>query len=74
MGQAMFTVYPEKAIAVAKQVLEDLEGLSKPDACAGAALAAVMLFRGSRTVEQDMDLLNELFHWLSAQHPEGETN
>jgi hypothetical protein len=53
-------------VEISQEILEGIQDRDRAHACAGAALTAFLLFRGSRTLDADMDLLEEFFSWMSA--------
>lgn len=65
----------QAVLDASQQILDSIGDLDRAHACAGAALASILLFRGSRTLDADMDLLEEFFSWVSANSAdEGQHN
>ena len=63
---ADFELDAQHCVDAASIVLESIQDEDRRHACAGCALAAIMLYRGARTLEHDIALLEEFFSWIDA--------
>ena len=66
----------QSVLDAAKVVVDACEeaGMERSNSFTGCALAALWFYRGTKTMEEDLDLVEEFSSWLSAQEVTGEMN
>lgn len=56
----------EEILHAAFNIIRMVDGLSRPVAFGACAMAAFMSYRGKRTLEEDLELLEEFSQWMRA--------